>query len=187
MTRTATIEHRLTNAARGTWRIDPAHSSATFSVRHLMSRVRGRFGDLDGRVVIGAGLDSCSVAVAIPARTVDTGVPMRDDDLRSASFLDVATFESMTFESSEVHDNDDGLLAVGDLTIRGVTRPVTLQAEYLGRDDTGLQGEPRVGFSALTTILRSDFGVGENSAKGSKVVVGDIVTIELDVEAFLED
>jgi polyisoprenoid-binding protein YceI len=187
MSRSATIEHRLTTAARGTWRLDPAHSSAIFSVRHLMSRVRGRFGDLDGGIVIGGGLDSCSVAVAIAARTVDTGVPMRDDDLRSASFLDVANFESMTFESSEVHDRDDVLVVVGDLTIRGVTRPVILQAEYLGRDDTGLQGEPRVGFSAQTTILRSDYGVGENSAKGSKVMVGDMVTIELDVEAFLED
>jgi polyisoprenoid-binding protein YceI len=74
----------------------------------------------------------------------------------------------------------------GDLTIRGITRPVRLEAEFLGLDATGLQGEPRIGFAAPTTIRRSDFHVGERSAEGSKVVVGDTVAVEFDVEAYLE-
>jgi polyisoprenoid-binding protein YceI len=187
MTTTRDIQSRLTRSATGTWRIDPAHSSATFSVRHLMSQVRGRFSDVDGKVVIGDGLDSCSVAASIPAETVDTGFRMRDDDLRSESFLDAARFETMEFESTEVRDDDNGLTVVGDLTIRDVTRPVTIPVEFLGRDDTGLQGEPRIGFAGRTTIRRSDFGVGQRAIEGSKVVVGDQVTIELDVEAFLEE
>lgn len=183
-----TIEHRLVDAARGTWRIDPAHSPATFSVRHLMSKVRGRFSDVNGMVVIGDGLASCSVAVSIPTETIDTGVDLRDDDLRSDAFLDTDRFQTMEFESTRVSaEEHGGLTVLGNLTIRDVTRPVALEVEYLGRDDTGLRGEPRVGFAARTTIRRSDFGVGHPTPAGHKVVVSDLVTIELDVEAFLQE
>jgi polyisoprenoid-binding protein YceI len=187
MAPTETLEQKLTDVATGTWRIDPAHSSATFSVRHLMSKVRGRFSDVDGKVVIGDDLAFCSVAASIPTETIDTGVGMRDDDLRSESFLDAARFETMEFASTEIRADASGLTMVGDLTIRDTTLPVIIPVEFLGRDDTGLAGEPRIGFSGWTTILRSDFGVGQASFEGSKVVVGDAVTIELDVEAFLEE
>jgi polyisoprenoid-binding protein YceI len=183
MTSTATIEHRLTDNARGTWRIDPAHSSATFSVRHLMSKVRGRFSDVDGQVVIGATLADCSVAASIPAETVHTGVAMRDDDLRSEGFLNAAHFQTLEFASTAVHDTGAGLQVVGDLTIRDVIHEVVLDVEYLGHDESGLQGEPRIGFSGITTIRRSAYGVGQSPVEGSKVVVGDTVTIDLDIEA----
>lgn len=78
-------------------------------------------------------------------------------------------------------------MVLGDLTIRGTTRKVRLDAEFLGLDETGLQGEARIGFAARTTVNRSDFGVGERSAEGNKIVIGDIVTIELDVEAYMEE
>ena len=175
----------LTGIAAGTWRIDPAHSAVTFSVRHLMSKVRGRFSDVDGQIVVGQTLASCSVEASIATASVDTGTPMRDDDLRSATFFDSARFPSMEFASTQITGEDTRLSLVGDLTIRDVTRPVTIDVEFLGLDETGLQGEPRIGLSGRTTVRRSEFKVGDTPIEGSKVVIGDPVTIELDVEAFL--
>jgi polyisoprenoid-binding protein YceI len=177
----------LGGAPTGTWRIDPAHSSVSFSVRHLMSKVRGRFRDVEGRIGIRPDLADCSVSASIAVTSVDTGTPQRDDDLRSDRFFRAGEHPKMTFESTAVDAGTDGTgTVVGDLTIRGITRQVRLEAEFLGLDATGLQGEPRIGFAARTTIRRSDFHVGERSAEGSKVVVGDTVAVELDVEAHLE-
>lgn len=170
----------------GTWRIDPAHTSVTFSVRHLMSKVRGRFSDVDGQIVIGQALASCSVEASIPTVSVDTGTQMRDDDLRSTRFFDAARFPFMEFASTEITGEGTRLTLVGDLTIRDVTRPVAIDVEFLGLDETGLQGEPRIGLSGRTTLRRSDFNVGDAPVGGSKVVIGDTVTVELDIEAFLE-
>lgn len=109
------------------------------------------------------------------------------EDLRSERVFDVEAHPTMTFASTAVEDRGDGSLSiVGDLTIHGITRRVTLETEFLGLDETGLQGEPRIGFSARTTVRRSEFGVGERSVEGSKVIVGDAVTVELDVEAHPE-
>lgn len=176
----------LAGTPTGTWTIDPAHSSVTFSVRHLMSKVRGQFSDVDGRVVIGEALGSCSVEARIGTASVDTGTQMRDEDLRSTNFLDATRFPSMRFASTEVTE-DTTISLIGDLTIRDVTRRVSVPVEFLGFDETGLQGEPRIGFSGRTTVRRSDFNVGASSLDGSKVVVGDTVTIELDIEAFLDE
>lgn len=164
------------------------HSSATFSVRHLMGKVRGWFGEVDGRIVIGPSLRDCRTSASMRADSVDTGVPQRNSDLRSDGFLDAEHHPELTFASSALEEGADGsVTVVGDLTIRGATREVRLQADFLGLDPTGLQGEPRIGFAARTTIRRSDFRVGERPVKGSKVVVGDTVMIKLDVEAVLED
>jgi polyisoprenoid-binding protein YceI len=187
MDRTSTVADAvLAGVATGTWRIDPAHSSVTFSVRHLMGKVRGRFGDVDGRIAVGRSLASCAVEASIATASVDTGTQMRDDDLRSAKFFDAARFPSMRFASTGITGADTGIALVGDLTIRDVTRPVTVDAEFLGLDEAGLQGEPRIGFSGRTTVRRSDFGVGDSPVEGSRVVVGDAVTVELDLQAFLE-
>jgi polyisoprenoid-binding protein YceI len=178
----------MTGMPTGAWRIDPAHSTVGFSVRHLMSKVRGRFRDVDGRIVTGPSLADCRVAASLLATSVDTGVPQRDDDLRSVGFLDTEHHPDLSFTSRSVEEGADGALTVvGDLTIRGTTREVRLQAELLGVDETGLQGEPRIGFGARTTIRRSEFGVGERGAEGSKLVVGDAVTIEVEVEAVLDE
>jgi polyisoprenoid-binding protein YceI len=175
----------LAGTATGTWAIDPAHSAVTFSVRHLMTKVRGHFGDVDGQIVIGEALASCSVEASIATASVDTGTPMRDDDLRSSRFLDSTRFPAMRFATTEIAGEDSSITLVGDLTIRDVTRSVTIRVEFLGLDETGLQGEPRIGFSGRTTVRRSDFGVGDSAVEGSKVVVGDTVTIELDIQAYL--
>lgn len=170
-----------------TWRIDPMHTAVTFSVRHLMSKVRGRFNDVDGQVrLLSESPGSWSVEASIAMASVDTGVPMRDEDLRSENFFDAARFPSMRFVSTEVTEDSSGFRVVGDLTIRDVTQQVPIEVEFLGVDESGLQGEPRIGFSGRATVRRSDFGVGDSSVQGSKVVIGDAVTIELDVEAFLE-
>jgi polyisoprenoid-binding protein YceI len=164
MDRTSKVtDGALAGTATGTWRIDPAHSSVTFSVRHLMSKVRGQFGDVDGQIVIGRSLASCSVEASIATASVDTGTPMRDDDLRSARFFDSTRFPSMRFASTGITGEDTRITLVGDLTIRDVTRRVTIEAEFLGLDETGLQGEPRIGFSGRTTVRRSDFKVGDSS------------------------
>jgi polyisoprenoid-binding protein YceI len=176
----------LAGTATGTWRIDPAHSSVTFSVRHLMSKVRGRFNDVAGQIVIGDSPVSCSAEASIATASVDTGTQMRDDDLRSAKFLDSTSFPSMRFASTEITGEDTRITLVGDLTIRDVTRRVTIEVEFLGLDETGLQGEPRIGFSGRTAVRRSDYKVGDSAVEGSKVVIGDTVTVELDIEAFLE-
>jgi polyisoprenoid-binding protein YceI len=183
---TVVADGALAGAATGTWRIDPAHSSVTFSVRHLMGRVRGRFGDVDGRIVIGRSPASCAAEASIATASVDTGTPMRDDDLRSARFFDAEAFPSMGFASTGITGAEGRIALVGDLTIRGVTRPVTIDAEFLGLDEAGLQGEPRVGFSGRATVRRSDFGVGDSPVGGSRVVVGDAVAVELDIQAFLD-
>jgi polyisoprenoid-binding protein YceI len=185
---TTAAEKVLARIPSGTWTIDAMHSSVTFSVRHLMSKVRGRFSEVDGQIVVGQELTSCSVEASIGTASVDTGTQMRDDDLRSSNFFDSARFPAMRFASTQIAAEGDEtrFTLAGDLTIRDVTRPVTIECEFLGLDETGLQGEPRVGVSGRTSVRRSDFKVGASAIEGSKVVVGDTVLIELDIEAYLE-
>jgi polyisoprenoid-binding protein YceI len=167
----------------GTWTIDPAHSSIGFSVRHLMGKVRGTFADVSGQVTTAEDLKDCTATATIAMSSVNTGNPMRDDDLRSANFFDVEHHPDMTFESTGLVSAEE---LTGRLTIRGITREVTLELEFLGLDETGLMGEQRIGFSATTTILRSDFGVGAAGIEGQKIVVGDKITVQLDVQAALD-
>lgn len=176
----------LAGTPTGTWSIDPMHTAMTFAVRHLMSKVRGRFSDVEGQIVLGDSPASCRVEATIVMASVDTGTPMRDEDLRSPNFFDAARFPTMRFESGEITEDGSGIQMAGNLTIRDITREVLLDVEFLGLDETGLQGEPRIGFVGRTTLRRSDFGVGEGPIEGGKVVIGDPVDIELDVEAYLE-
>jgi polyisoprenoid-binding protein YceI len=169
----------------GTWTIDPAHSSLGFSVRHLMGKVRGTFEEFTGQVRTAEDLADCSAAATVAMGSVNTGNRMRDDDLRSANFFDVDRCPEMTFEGSGLAVADGLLVLPGKLTIRGVTHDVTLDVEFLGLDETGLQGEQRIGFSASTAIRRSDYGVGAAGGEGQKIVVGDKITIQLDIQAVL--
>jgi polyisoprenoid-binding protein YceI len=176
----------LPGVATGTWVIDPAHSWVGFSVRHLMSRVRGRFTDFSGDVVVGTTLDTSSVSVAIELSSVDTGNEMRDNHLRTKDFFDVEQTPKMTFASTGVRSTGDKWVLTGDLTIRDITKAVEIEVEFLGVDPTGLQGEQRIGFEGATSISRSDFGVSFGvAAEGAKVFVGDKVDIHLEIEAVL--
>ncbi|MEO3801990.1 YceI family protein [Nonomuraea sp. B1E8] len=172
----------LDEVPAGTWTIDPMHSTVGFSVRHLMGKVRGTFEEFTGSVTTAERPSDCSATATVAMSSVNTGVRMRDDDLRSANFFDIDRFPHMVFEGTGL-TVDDGLFELrGKLTIRGITRDIAMGVEFLGFDETGLQGEQRIGFSATTTIRRSDFGVGA-AGEGEKVVVGDKVTVLLDIQA----
>jgi polyisoprenoid-binding protein YceI len=179
------------------WFFEPGHTAAEFCARHMMvTWVRGHFKNVRGQLVFDpASAQNSSVEVEIDARGLWTGEPDRDAHLRSADFLDVEHFPTITFRSREVSllgDHDYSVL--GDLTIRGVTRPCKLKVTYLGQWQTpwwenGVDKGPktRTGFLATTTIDRHDFGVSWNARldRGG-IVVGDLVEITIDAEAILE-
>jgi polyisoprenoid-binding protein YceI len=169
-----------------TWAIDPAHTNAEFAVKHMMiSTVKGHFADVTGEIVLDQeNLDNSRVSVRIPTETVDTRSRQRDDHLRSADFFNTAEFPVMAFESTSVTRRDDGHFAVvGDLTIRDVTREVTLDVtdEGRGRDPWGNE---KAGFTASTRIDRTDWGLGWNAAlEAGGVLVSNEIRIQLDVQA----
>jgi polyisoprenoid-binding protein YceI len=181
-----TIDAHNIKVPVGTWTIDPAHSSIGFSVRHLMGKVRGTFQEFTGQITTTTEPTDCSATATISMASVNTANGMRDDDLRSANFFDVEHHPDMTFQSTGLTIHDGLLELPGKLTIRGITRDVTMDVEFLGLDQTGLQGEQRIGISATTTIRRSDYGVGASAGEGQKIVVGDKITIQLDIQAALE-
>lgn len=169
----------------GVWELDPAHTTVGFVVRHMMvAKVRGRFTRVSGAINIAERLEDSSVEATIDAASIDTGEEQRDNHLRSSDFLDVENHPTITFRSTRVRHVETNRWAVdGELTIRGVTRPVTLDVEYEGvaRDPWG--GE-RVGFAATTEIDREDWGLTWNVAlETGGVLVGKKVKIELEVEA----
>jgi polyisoprenoid-binding protein YceI len=162
-----------------TWQIDPNHTAAQFSVRHMgISTVRGAFTKVSGTAQYDpANPAKSSVEVTIDADSVDTRVTMRDNDLRSPNFFEVAKYPTITFKSKSVQSAGEGKLKiVGDLTIHGVTKEVTLDVDGPSAPVTDPKGNSHVGASAATKINRKDFGVGTNPA------VGDDVTITIDVE-----
>jgi polyisoprenoid-binding protein YceI len=166
-----------------TWRIDAAHSELTFRVRHLVSRVQGTFGSWGGSIVADpASLAGGSVTVEIQTSSIDTNNERRDNHLRSADFFDAANHPTITFRSTGVVARGRELTLNGQLTMRGVTRPVALTGRML--EVGGAPGRRRIGFEASTTVNRLDFGVAWNrAAEGGGVVLGDEVQITLAVEA----
>ena len=171
--------------ARTRWTIDPTHSHVEFSVRHLMiATVKGRFAEVEGTVELDEADDAnVSVDVAIAAASVDTRVAQRDAHLRSPDFFDVERFPRLTFKSRRALKGASGhWTVVGDLTIHGVTREVSLDVTEQGRQADPWGGR-RAGFEARATIKRSDFGLTWNQAlETGGVVVGDDVKISIDVE-----
>jgi polyisoprenoid-binding protein YceI len=175
-------------ATSTTWKIDSSHSHIEFAVRHLMiSTVKGRFGDVEGTITIVDGDPSrSSVKATIKAASIDTRTEQRDDHLRSADFLDAANFPELTFTSTRITGDVDTFKVTGNLTIRGVTREITLNAtnEGSGKDPWG--GDRR-GFSATTKLDRRDFGLIWNQAiETGGVVVGHEVKISIEIQAVKE-
>lgn len=173
----------------GIWKIDDSHSEAAFTVRHLMvTKVRGAFTGLDGLIVTGEDPLDSRVDVTIDASTVNTGNADRDAHVRAADFLDVDEFPTIEFHSTAVRPSGDGFVVSGDLTIRGVTKPVELEVEVNGFQPETPFGDSRVGFSASTEILRKDFGVEFNAPlEGGGVMLGEKVKIDLEIQAILQD
>ena len=169
-------------AQTSTWTPDKAHSEVDFSILHMsLSKVHGRFGNLGGQIVWNdSDVTKSTVNMTIDVNTVDTGVAPRDTDLKSAGMFDVAQFPTATFQSTSVAKSGNGLTVNGNLTLHGVTKPVTLQVEGPTGPAQGMGGKMHAGFSATTTISRKDFNLG---TKYPAAVLGDDVqlNIELDV------
>ncbi|HEY0715364.1 MAG TPA: YceI family protein [Polyangia bacterium] len=168
------------------WDIDPGHTSAAFKVRHLMvARVRGELGPVSGTVVINEqDLSRSSVDVTIDATGINSREPKRDEHLRSADFLDVANHPTIRFRSTAVRAGKGGHLEVtGDLTIRGISRAVTLDVDPLPAAVVDPWGNAKRGATARTSFNRKDFGLTWNLAlEAGGVVVGEQVDVELEVE-----
>jgi polyisoprenoid-binding protein YceI len=173
-----------------TWQFEPGHTAAEFCVRHMMvTWVRGHFKNVRGSLEFDPGNPATlSIAVTIAAPEIWTGEPQRDEHLRSADFLDVARYPTITFQSTKAERVGASEYDVpGDLTIRGVTRVATLNLQYLGRWRTPYNEArvTRVGFTGETRINRHDFGVNWNSTlENDGLVVGSEIIITVDVEAF---
>lgn len=173
-------------ALASTWNIDPEHSNVGFKVRHLMiSNVKGNFEKHSGVVELNdSDITKSKVEVTIDTNSVNTNVAKRDAHLRSADFLDVAKYPTMTFVSRKVaRSGKDGLKVTGDLTLHGVTRQVVLDVDSLSNESKDPWGHIRRGATATATINRKDFGLVWNKAlETGGVVVGDDVTITLEIE-----
>lgn len=163
----------------GTWTVDPTHAEVGFLARHLMvAKVRGRFTEVTGSVTVGETLADTSVEATVQAASVHTNQADRDAHLRSADFLDVDNHPTLTFRSTQVTADS----MTGDLTIKDVTRPVTFELEF-----DGVQADPwgntKAGFTASTSINRSDWGLTWNAViEGGGVLVSDKIGITLEVE-----
>jgi polyisoprenoid-binding protein YceI len=173
--------------ATTTWQIDPAHNNVEFAVRHLMiSTVKGRFGKVEGTIEVDEERpETAKIDVAIDVGSIDTRQEQRDAHLRSPDFFDVANYPAMRFVSKRIEGDPRGSFKViGDLTIRGTTREVTLDvaSEGAGNDPWG---NVRAGFSATTKIDRAAFGLTWNQAlETGGVVVGNDIKVSIDAEVF---
>ena len=169
--------------AAGTWAVDASHSSVGFKVRHLgVAKTRGRFTAFEGLVHVGEDPADTTVEVTIDAASVDSHDATRDEHLRSADFFDAADHPQLVFRSTGVAGAGDRWQLAGELTIRGVTRPVTLDVTY-----EGVAGDPwggtRAGFSATAEVDREEWGLTWNAAlETGGFLVGKKVTLELEVE-----
>ncbi len=180
---TASIE-TTSPLSTGTWQLDTAHSEVAFTVRHLMSKVRGTFDDFSGTVTTtSADPTTASVTAEVAMASVNTRNGQRDGHLRSADLFDAEKNATMTFTSTGITGDEDGYAIAGDLTINGVTRPVVVDAEFLGVD-VDAYGATRLGVEATTAISRKDFGIDFNvPLDGGKVLIGDKVDITLTIQA----
>ena len=182
MTATRTQYATLT----GTYDIDPAHSRFGFVARHAMvTKVRGSFNQFAGTAVLdGDDPTASSVSVTLEVASVDTRNQMRDDHLRTNDFLDVATYPQITFRSTGISwDGGEEFEVTGDLTIKDVTRSITLPLEFTGAA-TDPFGNERIGLEGSTTVLRSDYGITYNAAlETGGVLVSDKIVLEFEISA----
>jgi polyisoprenoid-binding protein YceI len=168
-----------------TWKIDPAHTHVEFAVKHMMiSTVKGRFSEVTGEIQLDEGtFPNSKVNIDVNVGSIDTREPQRDAHLRSGDFFDAEKFPTITFRVTAIEGPLHEFKLTGDLTIRGVTRPITLDVTHEGRGKDPWGGE-RIGFAAAGKIKRSDFGLTWNAAlETGGFLVGDDVKISLDVEA----
>jgi len=176
----------LALAQTSTWVSDPAHSEVDFSITHMsISNVHGRFGKVNATINYNeADVTKSTVAAMIDVSTLDTGEPARDTHVKSPDFFDAANLSTATFTSTSVAKSGTTLTITGNLTLHGVTKPVVLKLEEPGKSQVGMDGKSvHRGFTATTTINRTDFGLSWNgSLKSGDAMLGNDVRIELDIE-----
>ena len=178
---------QIPNYVAGKWTIDAVHSYVGFTVRHMMvSKVRGHFTEFSGELITGDDPLQSSVTATIDLRSIDTSNGQRDDHIRSADFFEVESHPHMTYRSTGLSTDGDDFILDGELTLKGVTRPVPLKLEITGFGPDAMGGT-RAGFSASGEINRSDFGVSYNGpVPGGGTIVSEKVQLNLDVEAVLQ-
>ena len=183
---TSTTAVQIPGYVAGTWDVDTAHSTVGFSVRHMMvSKVRGYFRDFSAEIVTAEVPEQSTVTATIDLSSIDTRQEQRDAHIRSADFFDVESYPQMSFRSTAVRTQGPDWFVDGELTLKGHTRPVTLALELNGFGPDAYGGY-RAGFSAKTEINRNDFGVDiKMPMDGGGVVVGDKISVELEIEAVL--
>jgi polyisoprenoid-binding protein YceI len=173
----------------GTWAIDPVHSEVSFTVRHMMvSKVRGRFDTYEGTIVTAEDPLASVVTASVDLSSINTGQEQRDAHIRSADFFEVEKHTHMTFVSTGIRPDGSDFLLDGDLTLKGVTKPVTFKLEISGFGPDAYGGT-RAGFSATTEINRMDYGVTFNGpipGVPGGVAVSEKVTISLEIEGVLQ-
>jgi polyisoprenoid-binding protein YceI len=171
----------LALAQNTTWVSDQAHSEVDFTVKHLsISNVHGKFGKVNARIEMDpSDISKSTVVATIDVSTVDTGQAARDNDLRSPNYFDVAKFPTATFASTSVSKSGNGLSVAGNLTLHGVTQPVTLNVEGPNGPVPGMGGKQHSGFSATTTLSRAAFGIG---AKMPPAMVSDEIKLSIDLD-----
>ena len=180
MTSTATA------VTTGTWVLDPTHTEIGFTVRHLMSKVRGKFDAFEGSIVTGENIAHTKATATIKLDSINTGTADRDAHLRSSDFFGVDDNPEMSFESTGISVDGDNYTVTGNLTIKSVTKPVELAVEFLGEGGDPWGGT-RVGVEATTQISRKDFGIDFNiPLEGDKLMIGDKILIHVTAEAVLQ-
>jgi polyisoprenoid-binding protein YceI len=172
----------------GSYAFDASHTTIGFVARHMLSKVRGRFTAFDGRLTIGDSIEDSTVTVEITADSVTTDSEQRDGHLRNSDFFEVETYPTIAFTSTAIRPGQGNAFELdGDLTIKGITRPVTLDAVFLG-SGPGLQGGTLAAFEASTTVDREDWDLTWNVAvETGGVLVGKKVELVIDAELILED
>jgi polyisoprenoid-binding protein YceI len=171
----------------GTWDLDVAHSHVGFTVRHLMvSKVRGTFKDFHADIVTADDPRQSKLSATVQMASIDTGDDGRDQHLRTGDFFDIENFPTMTFASTAIEGAGSEYRVTGDLTLKSVTKPVTFDLE-VGGVQQDPWGNTKAGFTMTGSINRKDFGMEYNAVlESGGVMVGDKVTIEIDVEAALQ-
>jgi polyisoprenoid-binding protein YceI len=170
-------------STRSTWKVDPTHSELSFSIRHMVSRVRGQFDTWTGTIIADPNdWNTASVEVVAQTSTIDTNNERRDEDLRSPNHFDAEANPTVSFKSTKVtRFAGDSVQVAGNLTIHGVTKPVVLRGHFNGM--TGAPGKRRAGFEAETTVNRQDFNMTWNRIIEGSSMLGDEVKIEIAIAA----
>ena len=171
----------------GTWTLDPTHSEVSFTVRHLaISKVRGTFDAFDATVVTAENPEESTLVATIDMNSINTNQKDRDNHLRTSDFFAIDEYPTMEYRSTGIRQDGDDFLLDGELTLRGVTKPVTLRGEFGGIITDGY-GQTKAGASGSAKINRKDFGVNWNTAlEGGGFMLGDDVTISIDAQVVLQ-